>query len=273
MGHVGKTHGHRHASARLQAAVVVDVTAKTNAQISHRLLEHKNSIMPVSPCFKLDSILEILKRHCDSNGFTATEVYRDGPWDSGTSSILIDIGLKDPGKFFYEQMRVSPGYEYYLSHVSIDRSSETFTSLEGLVGIVDNYLKEKCKYHPRYGEARPKPPPPRLTKEQISTFVTAYVKRKGATEINTYGSLIGWGNPRNGCLPHPKNTVQISIHFALEGFLYDIDISYARPFTVKFSQIDEAPFTCLKHLRTKLDDAFARNFGYAKLSTRPPSRT
>jgi hypothetical protein len=101
--------------------------------------------------YSLDAIWNTINVYCNSRGLSATEVSRN-VWYDGESSIRIDVGLKDEtgDRFYYENIRVSTGSGYRVSYVSIGRICPTFTSLDNLIEIIDEYIKESCAYHPNF---------------------------------------------------------------------------------------------------------------------------
>jgi hypothetical protein len=101
--------------------------------------------------YSLDAIWNAIDAYCNSNGLSATEVSRNA-WYDGESSIRIDVGLKDEtdDRFYYENIRVNTGSGYQVSYVSIGRICPTFTSLDNLIEIIDEYIKEYCAYHPNF---------------------------------------------------------------------------------------------------------------------------
>jgi hypothetical protein len=101
--------------------------------------------------YNLDAIWNAINVYCNSKGLAATEVSRN-VWYDGESSIRIDVGLKDEtdDSFYYEIIRVRTGSGNQVSYVSIGRICPTFTSLENLIEIIDEYIKEYCTYHPNF---------------------------------------------------------------------------------------------------------------------------
>jgi len=100
--------------------------------------------------YNLDAIWNAINVYCNSKGLAATEVSRNVWYDE--SSIRIDVGLKDEtdDSFYYEIIRVRTGSGNQVSYVSIGRICPTFTSLENLIEIIDEYIKESCTYHPNF---------------------------------------------------------------------------------------------------------------------------
>jgi hypothetical protein len=101
--------------------------------------------------YSLDAIWNTIDVYCNSKGLAATEVSRN-VWYDGESHIRIDVGLKDEtgDRFYYENIRVITGYGYQVPYVSIGRICPTFTSLDNLIEIIDEYIKEYCAYHPNF---------------------------------------------------------------------------------------------------------------------------